>query len=151
MTTMSLNDLRFYHFKPSQLDKEIIYNFLISGNKKYTKILSDRVNMCEYSKKLSIKANNFIVKKNNDIVSYSGTYFDMRTKNAFISTISVSEAYLRHGIGQKLIDFICDHALKNKLETIKLEEKTQNKDLEDFYLALGFNPLKNNMFLKILK
>lgn len=151
MITRSCNDLRFYHFTPNKLESDVIYNFLISGNEKYRKTLSDRLNIREYSKKLSIKANNFIVTKNKDIVSYSGTYFDMRNKNTFISKISVREAYLRHGIGRKLINYICDHAIERKMTLITLEEKTQNENLKDFYLSLGFRSTKRKFFIKSLK
>jgi len=116
-----------------------ILSFFKKNDSEFIPPLSQRVDIVNYSNKLSSNAINiFVCEKRNDI-GHAGLYInDEKNRIAFLSSICVKYKNRRDGIAQQLMDEIIISAENYNMERIDLEVYNGNIRAIRFYQKLGF-------------
>tara|TARA_Y100000389_G_scaffold190360_1_gene215117 strand:- start:1211 stop:1693 length:483 start_codon:yes stop_codon:yes gene_type:complete len=124
--------------KPSGTMPKRIENFLKKIDKSFYEPLSMRVNLKDYSAKLSEKATNiFLMLSSNDIAHAAIYILDSQPK-IFISNFGVISEYEGKGIGSLLLRLVENYAIESKVSFIELEVDCRSANLIKFYNKNGF-------------
>lgn len=112
-----------------------LYDFLCSIDNIIIPKLSARVNIKDYSKKLSINAENlFVINDDTDVASCS---IYTNTRSAYISSIAVKREYHLNGVGSVMLEEVCSH-VRHRCDLIYLEVNVDNSNAIKFYKKNGF-------------
>lgn len=127
-----------------------LLSHLLKADNYFIPKLSSRVNLEEYSLKLSKFSTTIEAWYKTELIGFIALYL-RENKDAFISNISVLHNFNGLGIGTKLI-FNCENYLKTKsIEIIELEVNKDNLSALRFYEKFNFKQISNNehsIFLK---
>lgn len=132
-----------------------IFKFIKKMN---SNILSDRVDLMSYSKKLC-KLATCIVIKEKEIVGLSAVYCnDSDKKIAFLTLIGVDKLLRRNGFATKLLDKSLQIAITKNMTRLALEVHRENTPALRFYEKYGFkvfldenNSARQDTFLMFLR
>lgn len=128
------------------IDKEKIYNFLLSVDKDFPVPLSDKVNLSGYVDKL-LRNNATIVCREYDgkIVGSVIGYTDNLSDNmAYISIVGVLNEYRGKGIANQLILEFLNICESKKIDAVHLYTHNTNNSAIRLYDKLGFNRMNND-------
>lgn len=104
-----------------------IYCHLMKCNNDFIIHLQDKINIREYSKKLSEKAITFEAWSEDTLVGLVAVYFnDSHGQTGYISNVSTIDTYTGKGIASALIDLSIDYARRHEFKTISLEVEKAN-------------------------
>jgi 2-polyprenyl-3-methyl-5-hydroxy-6-metoxy-1,4-benzoquinol methylase len=108
--------------------------------------LSTYTNINDYSVKLKHKATRFEAwSEDEDLVGLIAMYINSSEGIGFITNVSVDIEYKGHGVASKLMDQVKEYALKNSIETIKLEVYQENIKAINFYHKHGFTKYESTL------
>lgn len=130
------------HFAPPSNVKDI-ETFLRNVDKEFIPELSARVDIAEYSQKLSHSAEIFNMYIDGDIVGNISVYMNQGTQG-YISSFAISSEYQRKGLGKKLWKEVESYAKDKNITEIFLEVSRKNKTAFLFYQCLGFEIEETN-------
>lgn len=125
-------------YKVKTADEKDIYSHLMECSDEFIPPLKERVNITEYSKKISDKAITFEAWENNKLVGLIATYTDNDTKRSFITNVSVLKTYMNLGIGGALLNMCITYCKEKKWKEIKLEVHKDNLPAINFYIKFNF-------------
>lgn len=136
---MSVNNFKksiiIEHISPPS-DYVSLEKFMHIIDRSFTKPLSERVNIYEYSVKLAEKAEIFNVYDGPKKIANAAIY--MNREYAFISSIAVISEYRKNGIGKMLHKRVVEEVKTKKIHTIELSVEKFNKKAIAFYKKLGY-------------
>lgn len=152
-------------FDPNRNEKKIVYRIetatngeirdhLLKCNDDFLPLLSERVNIDEYAKKIFEKSVTFEAWSDNFLVGLVAAYFnDDEHKVGFISDVSLVKDYVGMGIASELTNQCIKYAKQHDFKEIKLEVYKDNNSAIHLYKKFGFkNSGKkgNNMSMKLI-
>ena len=111
-------------------------NFLYEVDEDFVPSLSSRVNLKEYSHKLSLNASNLFVTLDGIDVASCSLYCN--TSIGYVSSVAVKSEYRRMDIGYKMMQEVFRYAIENKCKSIQLEVGVNNISAIAFYESLRF-------------
>jgi ribosomal protein S18 acetylase RimI-like enzyme len=105
--------------------------------------LSLKVDIGEYSRKISARAKTFEAWFGDTLVGLVAAYMnDSRTRSGFISNVSVANAFTGRGIASALLDRCLDSLRQEGMEVIGLEVSMESREAIRLYETLGFSELE---------
>lgn len=113
-----------------------IYDFLMGTDEEFVPLLSERVSIDVYAKKLSQYAETVFVCVNGIDIASCSLYCD--TKVAYISSFAVRKEYGGCGIGTAMMREVKSFCKKMDCEKIRLEVFRTNGRALSFYQKEGF-------------
>jgi len=126
--------------KPAELSANELYNLLKEYDDQFYPLLSLRLDLEKYSKKLSQNSTIIFFRKKEKIIGFIAFYDNNRTLGyAFISLICVLKEYQGKGIGERLMNKCISYVKNKNFKSIKLEVDNKNINGLSFYSKLGFN------------
>lgn len=139
---MTVKDVKIYIGKTSSGD---IKKHLLRCSDTFIPPLASRVNIDEYSDKLSEKAVTFSAFDGEELVGLVAAYFSMTPEGeAFISNVSVTGEYAGTGLANELLDLCINYAREHHFSGIVLEVAEINGRAVRFYENHGFITLSKN-------
>jgi len=139
---MTVKDVKIYIGKTSSGD---IKKHLLRCSDTFIPPLASRVNIDEYSVKLSEKAVTFSAFDGEELVGLVAAYFRMTPEGeAFISNVSVTGEYAGTGLANELLDLCINYAREHHFSGIVLEVAEINGRAVRFYENHGFITLSKN-------
>ncbi|WP_431066304.1 GNAT family N-acetyltransferase [Methylotuvimicrobium sp.] len=121
--------------------------FLESVDKLFYEPLSLRVDLIEYSKRLSKKAKNIFLTKNGEDIGHIAFYINCNENKLFITSISVIDGFQGNGLGEYLLKIVKIYAKKNNYKKVELEADLRSEKLIKFYKKNGFHEKNCSNFL----
>lgn len=140
-------------FKICKLDAITILNHLRTCDNLFQPKLSSKVDLVEYSKKISDNAIHFCSYKDDLLIGILSMYANnFKEKIAYMTCASILKEYQGKGIARKLFINAILYAKENKFDTIQGEVRKDNSILL-FYKRLGFEIFqeRNKTYLIELK
>lgn len=132
-----------------------IYEHLRLCDKSFIPILSERVSIDKYSKKIFDHAIRFEAFSGNKLIGLIVAYKNSSLCELFITNVSIDMNFLRKKIATNLLMNLLEFSEKNKIKIIKLEVNINNKQAISFYKKYNFIPIEanyeNQIFQYILK
>lgn len=127
-----------------------IGRFLSVVDEAFIPSLNSRVDIYEYSKKLSKYADNLFFVENGVDIAECSVYCN--TDIAYISSIAVLEEYRGKGIGKAMLKMVYEHCVERGCNSIVLHTASEhNVEVEHFYIKNGFSIEKRNRIMIELK
>lgn len=117
-----------------------ILAFLMKIDASFNPILSTKVDIVSYSKKLSKLANVFFARLDNTDIGIVAFYMNFDSKKAYITSIGVLPEYQKKGVGKYLLDLVVNHTQENNMTYLELEVDSVNTAAIKFYGRNGFIP-----------
>lgn len=122
-------------------------------SKTFTPVLSNYVNINDYSKKLIENATRIEAYHNGILIGLIAIYISITNKISFITNVSVLEDYTGQGIATMLIKKAIKINELKKIDLIRLKVDSKNLKAISFYNKIGFqnesiNENKLTMYLK---
>lgn len=129
---------------------EIIYRVKVAGTKEilahleacnnsFHPLLTQRVNIEEYSRKIFEKAVTFEAWNGKVLVGLVAAYFtNDANRCAYITNVSVMDAFMRLGIASRLLMECVERAAKENFKEIKLEVNKENARAIGMYRKFNF-------------
>lgn len=116
-----------------------IYNHLSECDIEFVKALSERVDLIEYSKKIYNKAVRFEAWAGDTLVGLVATYCnDQSNQLAYITSVSVLNAWQGKGIAAQLLQRCIEHIEKLRIHCVSLEVARGNVPAIGLYEKYGF-------------
>ena len=132
--------IEFRMFSPEGLPAHQLLSFLEEVDDYFTPTLSSRVNLSDYSRKLSKQATNFVAIEDDKIVGLSSCYFNKAPEMSFGTYLCVKKEFQKDGgIGIKLISDTIDYCEQNGSKGFWCAIRKTNKPLRKLYKILGFS------------
>jgi len=101
--------------------------------------LSKRLNILEYSKKISKFSVKFESWCDEVLIGLISVYFtDINNKSGFITNVSVLKEYMGRGIASTLLNMCIEYATKNGIREISLEVNKYNNSAIHLYKKFDF-------------
>lgn len=126
--------MRFIKIKRQQT----IYKYLEEFNDCFPH-LKEKVDLFEFSKKLSEKAECYIVFFQKAAIGITFFYANDRDNGCgYITLIGVKKDQRSNGTGKKLLNFSIDKMIEKGMKKAKLEVDKDNLNAQGFYEHLGF-------------
>lgn len=117
-----------------------IRDHLLHCDSCYIPPLSTRVNITEYSNKLSVLAMTFEAWHHANLIGLVAAYFNDETlSTAYISDVSVNSIYQGKGVARKLVLACINYAHERKFRYVNLEVGIENAGAIQLYTTLGFS------------
>ena len=105
--------------------------------------LSLKVDIGDYSRKISAKAQTFEAWFGDTLVGLVAAYLnDSRARSGFITNVSVAKAFMGRGIASALLDRCLDRSRQEGMEVIGLEVSMESREAIRLYEKLGFSELE---------
>lgn len=112
-------------------------------NKNMLAEMFNRVDLYDFSVKLSLNAKHFYAYEGEEMVGFIAAYFnDPINRVAYISTVSVVLSYQGKGLGSKLLNEACLYAKEKDFRAIKLQVRKENNKALRWYEGFGFSILE---------
>lgn len=107
-------------------------------SKTFTPVLSDYVNIDDYSKKIIKNATRIEAYHNGILIGLIAIYINMTNKMSFITNVSVLENYRGKGIATMLIEKAIEVIEFKNIDLIRLKVDKKNLKAISFYYKIGF-------------
>ena len=131
--------------KPSCVKPKRVEKILKKLDKSFYEPLSMRVNIKEYSDKLSEKAINFFLILSSNDIAHAAIYVMDKQSKIFVTNFGVIHKYQGKGIGGLLLKLIENYAIKSDIFLIELEVNYQSINVIKFYTKNGFKKKKDKL------
>lgn len=112
--------------------------FLTSVDDEFATPLSRRVNLESYSDKLAANAWHCFAVANHQDVGHVAFYVDHERRTAFVSSVAVTSAFRRQGVGASMFDSLVIRCRTSSIRSISLEVDSTATGAAEFYQCLGF-------------
>jgi ribosomal protein S18 acetylase RimI-like enzyme len=137
---MSRDDIEFREGTATQED---IQAHLEGCDANFSPRLSFKVEIGEYSRKISAKARTFEAWCGDTLVGLVAAYLNDRSaRSGFITNVSVANAFIGRGIAAELLDRCLDRSRQEGMEAIGLEVSMESHEAIRLYEKLGFSELE---------
>jgi len=130
-------------YKTGTATREQILQHLRACDGNFIPALSSRVDLNDYSRKLSEKAVSFECWDNDVLAGMLNSYLDNGSESGFISNVSVLHGYAGRGLGSSLLHMCLDYAADHGFRNIRLEVSPQNTPAVKLYSRAGFHWIPN--------
>ena len=140
------------NYKIKIASEEDIYNILKECNENFYPLLSDRVDLKEFSKKIFNLSITFEAWKNKELVGLIACYLNNIEEGiGFITTVCIKNSCIQKGISSELLSMCIEFAKKNKFKKIELEVYRDNNKAISLYKKFGFRieKEKENSFISM--
>jgi GNAT superfamily N-acetyltransferase len=126
-------------FKQVRLTESEIFNYLKNNDDTFVPTLSSRLNIPDFSRKLSEMSVHFCAFDDGCMIGLLAGYFNNNAElSGFISSLSVKKEYQSRGIASTLLDSAIEYGKSNEFKNIKLEVRNENKPALRIYQKAGF-------------
>lgn len=116
-----------------------IHRHLEQCDQDFVPVLSSRVDLLDYSRKISEKAVSFEAWDGSALVGMVNAYLnDTRTRAGFITNVSVLKGYARRGVASALLAMCLEHARQTGFSKIRLQASPENQPALRLYSRAGF-------------
>ncbi len=133
---MSRDDIEFREGTATQED---IQAHLEGCDANFSPRLSVKVEIGEYSRKISAKARTFEAWFGGALVGLVAAYLNDRgTRSGFVTNVSVAKAFMGRGIAAALLNRCLDRSRQEGMEAIGLEVSMESREAIRLYEKLGF-------------
>jgi ribosomal protein S18 acetylase RimI-like enzyme len=130
-------------FREGTATQEDIQAHLEGCDGNFSPRLSLKVDIQEYSKKISAKAQTFEAWSGDTLVGLVAAYLNDRgARSGFITNVSVVKAFMGRGIASALLDRCLDRSRQEGMEAIGLQVSMESREAIRFYEKLGFSELE---------
>ena len=131
---------------------EAICNHLTACNKDFIPPLEEKVNISEYSMKISEKATTFEAWQSDFLIGLVAAYFnDYTLRNAHITSVSVIRSYTGKGVAGRLLKNCIDYAREKSFKNIYLEVSRSNHPAINLYKKMGFDVYEDKDVMTLMK
>lgn len=132
---MTGDDIRY---ATSLASERQIFEHLARCDSRYQPPLSGRVDVREYARKLHARARTLEAWHRDELVGLVAMYVDDSTAGAFVSSVSVDEAFAGRGIGTRLVGDAVALARSLGMRGISLEVSRRSTGAMRLYEKHGF-------------
>ena len=132
-----------YEVTRKNLEEEEVLTLLYSLDSSFASQLQEKVNLEEYSRKLSANAFFEVARLENIIVGVIAFYINVETSNLYVPYVCVHSAYRHKGIADMLMTDLCHYADSRNVE-ISLEVRKCNRGAIRLYEKFGFQTVGDN-------
>ncbi len=130
-------------FREGTATEEDIRAHLADCDGNFSPRLSLKVDIGEYSRKISVKAQTFEAWFGDSLVGLVAAYLNDRdARRGFITNVSVAKEFMGRGIASALLDRCLDRSKQDGVEAIGLEVSTTSREAIRLYEKLGFSELE---------
>lgn len=138
MTHSSLSSVKIELDKEdSQMGYLRILSHLTAMDKQFIPILSDRVNLSEYSKKIHKYAIRIYARYDEYDIGHCYFYIN-ESRCAYITSFGVMQENREAGIATQIMEKVKQVCIRSKIKEIELKVSTQNIPAVSFYRKQGF-------------
>ncbi len=125
-------------------EAEIVVH-LLRGDADFVSILSSRVEIKKYARKIANRATRFEAWSGGVLIGLVAAYCNDQVKRiAYITSVSILEEWTGKGIGARLVAQCIEHAKLSGMQQISLEVAQNNTLGIKLYEKSGFNVSKTN-------
>lgn len=122
--------------------REDIETHLEECDRDFSPNLSLKVDIEEYSEKISAQAKTFEAWSGGHLVGLVAAYMnDPGTRTGFITSVSVVRKFMGHGIASALLGHCLERARQAGMEAVQLEVSLQSPDAIHLYKKAGFSEI----------
>lgn len=139
-------------YKIKSANENEIYLHLIKCSDNFLPLLSEKINIREYSKKLFQKSVTFEAWDHKDLIGCVASYFNEAELSGFITNVSIIKEFMGRGIASILINQCVEYAKGIKINEVLLEVNVASTDAIHLYKKIGFTDLnknENNIIMKL--
>ena len=130
-------------YREGTVTQEEIRAHLEACDGNFSPRLSLKVDIEEYSKKISAKAQTFEAWSGDTLVGLVAAYLNDRgARRGFITNVSVVKAFMGRGIASALFDRCLDRSRQEGMDAIALEVNMESREAIHFYEKFGFSELE---------
>ena len=130
-------------FREGTATQEDIQTHLEACDGNFSPRLSLKVDIGEYSRKISSRARTFEAWFGDTLVGLVAAYMnDIRTRTGFITSVTVAKAFMGRGVASALLYRCFDRSRQEGMEAIGLEVSMQSREAIRLYEKLGFSELE---------
>ncbi|MDQ2943217.1 MAG: GNAT family N-acetyltransferase [Candidatus Dormibacteraeota bacterium] len=130
-------------FREGTATQEDIQAHLEGCDGNFSPRLSLKVDIHEYSRKVSTKSQTFEAWFGDTLVGLVAAYLtDSGARSGFITNVTVAKAFMGRGIASVLLDRCLDRSRQEGMEAIGLEVSMQSREAIRLYEKLGFSELE---------
>ena len=122
----------------SRASERQVFDHLTRCDGCYSPPLSQRVDLVEYARKLRSRAETLEAWSGGDLVGVVAIYINETSAKAFVSSVSVDEAFAGRGIGSRLVGDAIALARSRGTGAISLEVSPQSRRAIQVYEKHGF-------------
>jgi ribosomal protein S18 acetylase RimI-like enzyme len=126
-----------------------IYEHLSLCDKTFIPILSERVSIDKYSKKIFDYAIRFEAFSGTKLIGLIAAYKHSSQREIFITSVSIDFDFVRKNIAMDLLSKLIAYSVNNNFKVIKLEVNIDNKKAISFYNKHNFIHVETNLDILI--
>ena len=141
-----MHKIKYKLFEKSCIDSTIILDFFKKNDDALIPHISERVNLFDYSNRLSEKAIHFTAFKNGKLVGILSLYFNQFPKFSFCPYFCVNKNYTGQSIGNTLLKMAIDYCILNNSFGIKLTVNKDNLYVIKFYKKNDFYSIEEGFY-----
>lgn len=139
-------------FREGTATQEDIQTHLEGCDRNFSPPLSRKVDIGEYSTKISAKAQTFEAWFGDTLVGLVAAYMnDSGGRRGFVTNVTIARAFMRRGIASTLFDRCLDRASRKGMEVMELEVSLESRDAIRMYEKLGFSELERKGEIVVMK
>ena len=142
-------ELRYTEGMASEQD---VYSHLMKCNEDFVPRLEEKVNVQEYSRKLSGKAVTFEAWAGSTLVGLVAAYFnDPDGETGYITSVSTLRSHMGKGIAHVLVTACIDYARQYKFKAVLLEVAKANTRAIELYEEFRFQQVEDQHTAMVMK
>ncbi|OLC69898.1 MAG: hypothetical protein AUH79_00685 [Betaproteobacteria bacterium 13_1_40CM_4_64_4] len=129
-------------FREGTATKEDIRAHLEGCDRDFSPKLSLKVNIDEYSKKITTRAKTFEAWSGRALVGLVAAYMnDPSTRTGFITSVSVVKEFMGRGIASSLLERCLNRSREQGMKTLRLEVSLDSREAIHLYKHFGFSEI----------
>ncbi len=129
-------------FREGTATKEDIQAHLEGCDRDFSPNLSLKVNIGEYSRKISARAKTFEAWSGKALVGLVAAYMnDPGTRTGFITSVSVAKEFMGRGIASALLDHCLNRSRQEGMKAVRLEVSLESLEAIRLYKNFGFSEI----------
>lgn len=125
-------------YATSRASERQVFDHLVRCDGRYNPPLSQRVDIAEYARKLRTRAETLEAWHDGELVGVVAIYIDGASAKAFVSSVSVDDAFAGRGIASRLVGDAIALARSRGTGAISLEVSPQSSRAIQLYEKYGF-------------
>lgn len=123
----------------NSLGKNEILDHLRACDNFFIPILSQRVDLETYARKIFNKSQRFEAVVEGSLVGLISVYFDYsRKQSGFISNVSVDPRFFGRGVAKQLLTKCIDYSRQKRIRSLRLEVSSKNQAAQGLYRSFAF-------------